>query len=246
MPARRIYFFFIVTCLALGSGGCTRIARLLDLDPNAQPVANRPSGRAVAATSQQTRCCWCVLKEGGRNSVQRYVGRDSCEARSGQAPFTTCRSVEVEGAECALVKVATRGGRLQCQPNPLTYLENGEKHTIATPDDYELTCRGRLLLRAQQARQDQMEADAHGSAAPLDGTGGNTKPQFEEGYCSCGRDPENEGNCRVVKVSRNVTNVLETRARPPGQSDCSREVCTALFNQEDFRANCPRYSHGAP
>ena len=235
---RRLFSLFLVTCVLGGALGCNRLARWLDLDPNAQsPVPNGPT-QSVEVPKEQTHCCWCLLKANGQNSTQNYFGNDACEGRSNKPPYSTCRPIDVDGATCNLVRVVRRNGQLQCTPNPLTYHEGGATKTIATPDDYDLACRARVLVRAAQAQQGSL---VEVPEAPP-GTG-NTLVD-DQAYCSCETDSDIETNCRVVKISHGVPSVLATQARHEGQTSCTRAVCNMLFSQADYRSNCPRYVDG--
>ncbi len=167
--------------------------------------------------------------------MQNYLDRETCEDQSGKPPNATCRKVDVDGGRCALVRVSRRGGKLVCEQSPLYYLEDGIKKTIAPPEDYELTCRAKTLIRAEAFKlwRDEDNGTTHDLPPP-------------ETYCSCGRDSEDASICQVVRISAGSPSVLASAGRPKDAQGCTREVCNVLFNQADFRSQCPAYVPGEP
>lgn len=238
MHARRAstphFAFFLTVYLLFSAAGCNQVTRLLDLDPNADRLPLRAMASPTKPVASQSRCCWCVSKDTNQNSTQAYVNRQMCEDRTGLGGFARCQQITVTGDTCSLVKVSPQAGKLNCKPNPLHYEEGGQTKTLAPPDDYELTCRARVLVRAQQSRNDQLSVNP------------DTPGVEDDSYCSCEHDIDTLANCRVVKYTRGVPQVLASSARREDQPLCTRDVCNALFSQETFRATCPRYIDGEP
>jgi hypothetical protein len=233
---KRLSHIILFTCLIVG---CTRVSRWLDLDSGAERVSPRiPAAAPPTApppTPVTTSCCWCSLREAGRNVVQVYLNREACEDRSDRGPNRSCRRVEVEGDSCDLVRISRRAGRLTCIAHPLHYEDNGKRQTIQPPDDFELTCRAGKFLRDEAFKlwRDDENGTSHELPPP-------------DTYCSCGRDPDNASTCVVTRTSPSGVTTLASAPKPAGSSGCTRQVCNTLFNQAEYRSECPTYVPGEP
>ena len=201
----------------------------------------------IATPPKISPCCLCIQKWTGDSEISNYRSDESCEQRSGNAPYDNCRKVEVEGNACSFVKMSGGGSSIRCAVRELYYTEKGKRKQIPTP--YLNACQARTLNSIEQAsRESGGGGGGGGSGGSYNYFGGGGKSSGNrasngggenESTCACGPDSGVANRCVATKAMNGgtYTDYRDTRGT---DRDCTK-TCRAIFSENSAFTDCSHF-----